>query len=147
MAESTVIVSPRCPRSKPILHGLMVVLGAAFLSLPCLIHGVSPTGDSLLHATYQCQFSRQFWSGEFYPRWLMNANNGYGSPIFLIQYPLPYWITALLRPITRFRPTPTREARELGVFCFLALAAAGLAARVWLQKRYTPFAATTAAIV
>ncbi len=84
---------------------------------------------------------------EFYPRWLIDANKGYGSPIFLIQYPLPYWITALLRPITGFKPTPIREARELGVFCFLILTAAGLSARIWFQKRRTPFAATAGAIV
>jgi hypothetical protein len=104
-------------------------------------------GDSTLHATYQYQFSRQFWSGDIYPRWMMSANKGYGSPIFLIQYPLPYWITALLRPLTRFAPSPNREARELGIFCFLVLAAAGLNTRLWLRKRYSPFAATTAAMV
>lgn len=133
--------------SRAIAQNLLIVLVAAILCLPFLIHGLPPTGDSTLHATYQYQFSRQFWSGEIYPRWLMNANKGYGSPIFLIQYPLPYWTTALLRPLTGFAPAPTREARELGVFCFLALATAGLAARVWLQKRRTSFAATVGAIV
>ena len=145
--EPTVFLSPRGPRSRPFMHGLIIVSVAAVLCLPLLIQGVSVEGDGPTHAPYQYHFSRQFWSGEFYPRWLMNANKGYGSPIFLMQYPLPYWITALLRPITRFRPTPAREARELGVFCFLALAAAGLAARFWLQKRHIPFAATAAAIV
>lgn len=130
-----------------LLHNLIIVLVAAFFCLPCLIHGVPATEAALPHATYQYHFSRQFWSGEYYPRWLMDANKGYGSPIFLIQYPLPYWITALLRPITRFKPTPTREARELGIFCFLALTAAGLFARIWFQKRRTPFAATVGAIV
>lgn len=143
----TVLISPRLTRSTGIVHNLIIVLLAALFCLPCLIHGLPPSGDATLHTTYQYYFSQQFWSGDIYPRWLMNANKGYGSPIFLIQYPLPYWITALLRPLTRFAPTPTREARELGVFCFLALATAGLAARFWLQKRLIPFAATAGAII
>ena len=133
--------------AKATAHNLLIVLVATIFCLPCLIHGLALTGDSTLHATYQYQFSRQFWSGEIYPRWMMSANKGYGSPIFLIQYPLPYWITALLRPVTRFAPTPSREARELGVFCFLVLAGAGLNTRLWLRKSHTPLVATAAAIL
>jgi hypothetical protein len=143
----TALVSPKLTRSSTILQSLVIVLVAGFFCLPFLIHGLPLTGDSTLHATYQYHFSRQFWSGDTYPRWLTNANKGYGSPIFLIQYPLPYWITALLRPLTRFAPTPNREAHELGVFSFLALVVAGLSARLWLQKRCAPFAATAGAIV
>jgi hypothetical protein len=129
-----------------ILQSLAILLLAGLLCLPCLIHGLPSTGDSILHTTYQYEFSRQFWGGEIYPRWMASANNGYGSPIFLIQYPLPYWITALLRPLTRFPPDARRESRELGVFCFLVLAAAGLNARLWFRKSYVPLAATAAAM-
>jgi len=143
----TVLNPPKLTRFSTVVHNLAIVSLAALLCLPCLIHGLSPVGDSTLHATYQYQFSRQFWSGDIYPRWMMSANKGYGSPIFLIQYPLPYWITALLRPLVGFAPAPTREARELGIFCFLILAAAGLNARLWLQKNHAPLAATAAAMV
>jgi hypothetical protein len=129
------------------LHRLLVVLAALILSLPCLVSGIPLAGDLVTHVQYQHHFSNQFWAGDLYPRWLMNSNNGLGSPVFLVQYPLPYWITALIRPIVRFRPDPTREARELGVFCFLALAAAGLAGRSWFSKRFGPVAATAAALV
>jgi hypothetical protein len=95
---------------------------------------------------YQYHFDRQFWSGDLYPRWLAEANKGYGSPIFLVQYPLPYFITALLRPILSFPPTATRESREFGVYCFLALAAAGLSAWVWFRNRYSLVASTVAAV-
>jgi hypothetical protein len=131
----------------PNWHRLLVVLTALVLSLPCLISGIPGDGDGITHAQYQRHFSEQFWTGDLYPRWLMNSNKGYGSPIFLLQYPLPYWITALIRPLVRFRPGPTQATRELGVFCFLALAAAGLAARFWFRKRFGPLAATAAAIV
>jgi hypothetical protein len=145
--ESHTLISRRFIRNSSLFHVLVILLTAAFLCLPCLIHGLPLAGDTTLHATYQYYFSRQFWNGEIYPRWLMDANDGYGSPIFLIQYPLPYWTTALLRPLTRFAPTPVREARELGVFCFLVLAAAGLSARIWLRKRRSALTATIGAIV
>jgi len=69
--EPSVLVSPRRPHCTPIWHGLIIVLVAALLCLPCLIHGVPVTGGSWVAATYQHQFSRQFWNGEFDPRWLM----------------------------------------------------------------------------
>src|SRR5262249_2575739 len=56
-------------------------------------------------------------------------------------------ITALLRPITLFPASATREAQELGVYCFLVLAAAGLSGRAWFRNRCTPTASTIAAVV
>jgi hypothetical protein len=126
---------------------LLIVLFAVAYCLPCLVHGIPLSGDSLQHTTYQHQFSGQFWKGEAYPRWMTSANKGYGSPMFLIQYPFPYWVTALLRPVLHFPDTPYRESRELGVFCFLILIAAGVSARLWLLKRNSRFAATAAAIL
>ncbi len=131
----------------PAGQGLAILLAATLLSLPCLISGVPPLGDSVTHTLYQYHFSQQFWSGDYYPRWLVGANKGLGSPIFLIQYPLPYWLTALLRPALRFPATATREARELGVLCFIMMAAAAFAAQAWFRKFCSPLAATVAAIV
>ncbi len=126
---------------------LIIIMAAAVLSLPCLLVGVPHGPDSLTHTEYQYHFSREFWSGDLYPRWLTGANKGYGSPIFLIQYPLPYHVPALLRPFTFFAPSDSRESRELGRACFLALAAAGLAAYLWFRNRCGAFAATTGALV
>lgn len=128
-------------------HGLILVLLAAVLTLPCLLVGIPPGYDSEYHTAYQYHFSRQFWDGDIYPRWLAGGNKGYGTPIFLIQYPLPYLTAALLRPIADFQVSEVREARELGVLCFLAFAAAGLAARSWLRTRCTSSAATIGAAV
>jgi hypothetical protein len=132
--------------SKPWLQLLVILLAAALLCLPCLFYGLPPGTNAPTHVKYQHHFSRQFWNGESYPRWLAEENKGFGSPIFLVQYPLPYFVTALLRPITSF-PSATRETRELGLFACLALAAAGLAAWLWLRKFTRPLAATLAAVV
>ena len=133
--------------SQPLLEQLIIVLAAALLCLPCLLYGIPPGHDAHTHVNYLYHFSRQFWSGDGYPRWLAEANKGYGTPIFFLQYPLPYWISALLRPIVSFAPSADREARELGVFIFLVLAAAGLAARLWFKKLASSPTATLAAVV
>ena len=129
-----------------IRQSMVIVLAAALLCLPCLLVGIPESGDAATHTMYQYHFSNQFWSGDLYPRWLAGANKGYGSPIFLVQYPFPYFGTALLRPVTRFLPTATRESHELGVFCFLVLAASGFAARAWFRNQYAPLASTVAAV-
>jgi hypothetical protein len=126
---------------------LTVVLLAALLSLPCVLVGIPSGYDADYHTAYQYHFSRQFWAGDLYPRWLTGANKGYGSPIFLIQYPLPYFVTAFLRPLTGFPADALREARELGVLCFITFVAAGLAARAWFRTYCTDSAATTSAVI
>ena len=132
--------------SKTSVQLLLILLTAVLLCLPCLFYGLPAGYNAPTHVKYQHHFSRQFWDGESYPRWLAEENKGYGSPIFLVQYPLPYYVTALLRPITSF-PSANRESRELGIFSCLALAAAGLAAWFWLRKFSSPLAATLAAVV
>ena len=132
--------------SKPGLQLLVILVAAVLLCLPCLFYGLPPGTNATTHVKYQYHFSRQFWNGESYPRWLAEENKGYGSPIFLVQYPLPYFATALLRSVTSF-PSESRETRELGLFACLALAAAGLAAWFWLRKFTSPLAATLAAAI
>jgi hypothetical protein len=125
---------------------LLIVAVALVLCLRFLIAGVPANGDARDHVNYQYNFSRQFWSGDPYPRWLAEADKGYGSPIFLVQYPFPYFLTALLRPVLPFAPTDNRESRELGVYCFLMLAGAGLASFYWFNSRYSRTASELAAI-
>lgn len=125
----------------------VIVLVAAFLTLPVWLIGIPQTGDGSTHVKYLYHFSDQFWHGDLYPRWLAGSNQGYGSPIFFVQYPFPYFISALLRPVTWFSATDTRESHELGLYCLLALAAAGFAARTWFRGRYSPAASTIGAAV
>jgi hypothetical protein len=133
-------------RAATFLAILIIVLFAAILCVPFLLVGIPDNGDAPSHMMFQYHFSRQFWAGELYPRWLAEANKGYGSPNFVGMYPLPYFITALLRPILSFAPTATRESHELGVYCFLVLAGAGLSAWVWFRHRCTVTASTVGAV-
>lgn len=130
----------------PRVQAAAIALFAGLLTFPCLLRGVSPGYDARTHVNYQHHFSAQFWAGDVYPRWLPGANKGYGSPTFLIQYPLPYFLTALLRPIMPFRATPDREGRELGVAVFLLVASAGIASWHWMKRFAAGTAATLAAL-
>lgn len=130
-----------------LFHHLLILLAAALLTLPCLRAGIPDGYDAPTHVSYQHHFDEQFWKGDYYPRWLMRANKGYGAPTFFIQYPFPYFIPALLRLVLAFPTSPFRESRELGVYCFLVIAAAATAARFWFSRRFSPVASTLAAVV
>src|SRR5207249_2439593 len=91
--------------------------------------------------------NEQFWRGDLYPRWLANANKGLGTPVFYLQYPLPYFTTALLRPFISSRLGARREARELGIFFFLVIAAIGFAGRTWFRTYSGGGASTVAAML
>ena len=129
-----------------LLGNLAVVTFACLLALPCILWGIPHGFTPDLHINYSHNFTAQFWDGDVYPRWLVGSNAGYGSPIFLVQYPLPYVLSALIRPIVSFPPDASREARELGIVFFIELMAAGLAARFWLRRFVGPTAATLAAL-
>ncbi|MCM0082874.1 hypothetical protein L4X63_14865 [Geomonas sp. Red32] len=130
----------------PFLQLVLIVLTALLLTFPCLKHGIPRGHDSTVHASYQHHFSGQFWNGDPYPRWLCGENKGGGSPIFLIQYPLPYFVTAFIRPLLALPEGPRREVVELGVYLFLAMAGAGMTARCWFRSFAAPLSATLAAV-
>lgn len=130
-----------------LVHLVLIILVAALFCLPTLLVGVPESGDGSTHVMYLYHFTQQFWQGDYYPRWLAESNRGYGSPIFLIQYPFPYFAAALLRPVLNFAANSGREAHELGIYCFLMLAGAGLSARVWYRHRSGPLASTIGAVV
>jgi hypothetical protein len=133
--------------SLPLTHYATIVVAAAVLCLPCLIWGLPPGADAPLHVIYQYLFSEQFWHGDYYPRWLTDANKGLGSPVFFLQYPLPYFATALLRALIWFPLGRRTEAHELGIFLFLVIATAGFAGRIWFRRYCSARASTLAAIV
>lgn len=124
-----------------------ITVWAIVLTLPCILVGIPNQGDAITHTMYQYHFSRQLWTGDLYPRWLPEANKGYGSPIFFFQYPLPYYVTAFLRPILSFAPTAMREGRELGIYCFLTMLGSGLAAWTWFRNRCEEAASVIGAMV
>lgn len=80
-------------------------------------------------------FAQQFWQGDLYPRWCMSANAGLGSSVFLFYFPLPFYIAALLYPLTMLG---MGTDAFFTLLCFLATFLTALASFSWLRDIVTP---------
>jgi hypothetical protein len=136
------------PYFKPIngFH-IFAIAGVAFLAiLPAFVYGVFDAHDlANFHLFWAKEFSDQFWSGEWYPRWLLNMNAGLGCPTFFFYAPVPYYFTSLLRPLV-FTPDPLGWD-QLCLASYVGLAASGMTAYVWLKSLTSPRAALIGSLV
>ena len=125
---------------------LLTIAGAGLiLTLPILIFGIPfLSDDGAKHAVWYVHFSEQLWSGDFYPRWLINMNAGLGSPAFFYYPPLPFFLTNLLKP---FFTNDPHGWHQLGVSASLALIASGFSAYAWLKDMVDQNSALIAAIL
>jgi hypothetical protein len=130
---------------KRLAHGLVITGAGIILTLPVLIFGVPFfSDDGVTHAMWYAHFSEQLFSGDFYPRWLMNMNAGLGSPAFFYYPPVPFFLTSLLRP---FFASDPQGWHQLGVSCSIALVASGIAAYFWLKDISDDISALVAAVL
>jgi hypothetical protein len=126
-------------------YALAVAAAGVVLSLPSWLLGFPPAGDdSVTHAVWYAHFSRQFWAGDLYPRWLADMNAGLGSPVFYYYAPLPYHFASLLSPLF---PANVSTLRPLGVAAALAVVLSGLTAHLWLRKISDEKSAAAGAII
>lgn len=73
--------------------------GVLFLSLlpfiPTLLNPLSPhTQDGSVHFARMAAHFKALSDGQFPPRWAADLNYGYGMPLFIFMYPLPYFLTS-----------------------------------------------------
>jgi hypothetical protein len=79
---------------------LILGVAALILALPMLIYGPMVKGhDTREHFNYCLHFGKQFWGGEWYPRWLLDINHGLGSPSLFVYPPFGSYVYALLLPV------------------------------------------------
>ena len=110
----------------------LVILGyGVFLTLPAGWSGFVTTDDSLNHLIMSRHFVDRLWAGDLYPRWLPDMNAGLGSPVFQFYGPVPYYITALFRPLLSHDP---EGWHQLGLAASLAVVASGFTAYAWLRR-------------
>lgn len=126
------------------LHLVILLLYGAFLTWPALSTGYIPSRDVLIHLLWSTNFSDQLWAGEWYPRWLDQMNGGLGSPVFFFYAPLPYYFTALLKPLFHADP---EGWHQLGVAASMAVILSGFSAYFWLRRLAGASAALVGAIV
>ncbi len=122
----------------------VVVLFSCAVNFPCLWWGLQFGDDHNLHLTYLHFFGAQLRDGELYPHWISGMNFGAGSPIFFVQYPLPFYAATSLRWLFRFSATPVGQAHALGLFMFFTGIAGGVSSWLWCRALSNPRAAVFA---
>ena len=89
--------------------------------------------DLIFYAAISKEFSAQFWGGQLYPRWLMQLNAGFGSPVFLYYSPLAFYLLAPLQWLAPFDPNGlARVVLGMGA----ALVVAGITSYHWLRGHF-----------
>lgn len=58
--------------------------------------GTYESGDLTIHTGFAISFYESLKDGNFIPRWSSQIIYGYGYPLFIFVYPLPYYLVALL---------------------------------------------------
>lgn len=115
-----------------ILHMSWLTVVALVLSWPALLHGIPDLShDGIMHATWTKPFAEQFWSGELYPRWLMNSNGGLGSAPFFVYPTLSTTVSALISPLIGNHDP--RGWLLAGISCVVAMLLSGYTAYFWLR--------------
>jgi hypothetical protein len=75
-------------RQPKLLVGLALLTGVLALLWPMLQRGYPITHSTHFNLSWAFQYQRQFFGGQFYPRWLEYSNFGYGNPTIAFYAPL-----------------------------------------------------------
>jgi hypothetical protein len=127
---------------RPLAILVLVCLAAA---APALLTNVLLYGhDGPTHVRWQHFFASQLWQGEFYPRWLLEMNDGFGSPAFFVYPPLSHLVAAAFQPLT---PDPGAIPARLAASIALSLAVGGAGVLLWLGEMVGRPAALVAALL
>jgi len=120
-------------------HFMVKITAVSFLfMLPLWVFNIFPhlhsqNIDFIFNAIALNQFSAQLWSGELYPRWMVKANNGFGSPIFALYAPVSFYIGSLFAWLKPIDPLATGR---LGIAMAASLPASGWTMWLWLRQKF-----------
>lgn len=78
---------------------LPLLLLSGILVLPFLKNGYFPTHDGEWAVVRLSEMVRELKDHQFPPQWSQYLNHGYGYPLFLFTYPLPYYAGTLLHGV------------------------------------------------
>lgn len=79
-----------------IIPFIIVIIFGVIAGYSLLHPGLPPTHDGEYHVIRFYEFNKVLRSGEIYPRWAPDLNNGAGVPLFNYVYPLPNYIASFL---------------------------------------------------
>jgi len=120
-------------RSLPLLRDSWPQLTAILVVVVTLSAAIVTWGFCLgepIHLVWGRYFAEQLWSGDLYPRWLMDMNSGLGSPTFYFYGPVAFYVSSLFHA---FVPATDLGWPAIGLSACASLAVSGFAAFIWLR--------------
>ncbi len=133
--------------------GIGLLAGVLFLLWPMLQQGYPITHSTQFNLSWAFQYQRQFFGGQFYPRWLEFSNFGFGNATFAFYPPLCMVATLPFRMLGLAMPASLVASMGLAMGVFgaglyalirtvaprplaLILALMGIAGPYWLVDIY-----------
>jgi 6-pyruvoyl-tetrahydropterin synthase related domain len=134
-------------RLETLIAATVIVLVAVALTYPLLVKGLPDGDDRQPHLEYQHFFNEQVDHGDSYPRWIPGLNKGRGSGIFLVQYPLPYYVAWGFEHLIPNKWGVYTETRTQGLAIVLATILGALFTYAWCASFVDRLSAVFASIV
>lgn len=104
MSSSALQIRQAKPMSASLITGrkelLLVILVAIAVMFPAIIFGIPSNRDLSNHFRFALPFYDAIRSGNLFPAWLSDSNDGYGDASFRFYPPGLYYLLTLLRFVT-----------------------------------------------
>lgn len=125
-------------------HIIALIALCVVLTLPSMLKYLPESSDGLFAVMAYDSFSRQFFNGEAYPRWLFDMYNGHGSPMFYYYPPAMFYTELMIDALTGRWLSHTVL---VSVVVTLLHSISALAAYFWLRDKSSAQAAFIAAFI
>lgn len=84
-------------RELRIIHIILITIILALTAFYCIsplyfYRGLPDACDAIHHLFYADRFKESLSEGSLYPRWVLDANYGYGGPYFIFYAPFSYYL-------------------------------------------------------
>ena len=77
----------------------LLILISLLPVISILRKGTYESGDLTIHTSFAISFFESLKDGNYIPRWSNEMIYGYGYPLFLFVYPLPYYLSSLVHTL------------------------------------------------
>lgn len=125
----------------PLAPILLIVIVLVFFLWPLFQSGIFHTHDGQLHIARIAAYFEELSRGQFPVRWASDLNYGYGTPLFIFYYPLPYFLGSILH----FFGISFTEAFK--ILLGISFIAAPITFYLWLRKLFPLGIALAGALV
>lgn len=117
---------------------LLLILISLLPLISILRKGTYESGDLTLHTHYAMSFYDNLKAGNIFPAW---TNVGYGTPVFIFLYPLPFYLASLFH----FLGFPFLASMKLVLIT--SFITSGIAMYCWAKEEFGEVSGFTASIL